>query len=141
MLSWLKSRFIKDDRGVAAVEFALFAPVLAICLVGLVDMANYAIQRADMEAALRSGIQYFMNGGSDPDKATQIVLASWTSKPANATVLVDKFCMCGTAQHVCTATCSDGSYPLSYSRIHAVAKYNNILVDTANNADETVRVR
>jgi pilus assembly protein CpaE len=141
MLKWLNSRFRKDERGVAAVEFALFAPILAMSLVFLVDLGNYAIQRTDMESALRSGVQYFMNGGSDLDKAKSVVLASWTSKPANATVTVEKFCMCANAEHACTSTCNDGSYPLSYSRIRAVAQYENILIDLTNNADQTVRVR
>jgi Flp pilus assembly protein TadG len=134
-------RFRRDQSGVAAVEFALFAPILAMSLVFLVDLSNYAVQRTDMESALRSGVQYFMNGGSDLDKAKSVVLASWTSKPANATVVVERFCLCGSSEHVCTATCSDGTYPLSYSRIRAVAQYNNILIDLTNNADETVRVR
>ena len=141
MLNWLNSRFRKNDSGVAAVEFALFAPVLAASLVLLVDLGNYAIQRTDMESALRSGVQYFMNGGSDLDRAKQVVLASWTSKPANATVVVERFCLCGTVEHACTSTCGDGSYPLSYSRIRAVAQYQNLLIDLTNNADQTVRVR
>ena len=141
MLNWLNSRFRKDDRGVAAVEFALFAPILAISLVFLVDLGNYAIQRTDMESALRSGVQYFMNGGSDLDKAKNVVLASWTSKPDNATVVVERFCMCAAVEHACNTTCGDGTYPLSYSRIRAVAQYENILVEMTNNADQTVRVR
>jgi pilus assembly protein CpaE len=141
MYSWLKSRFWKNDSGVAAVEFALFAPILAGSLVLLVDLGNYAFERTDMESALRSGVQYFMNGGSDLDKAKQVVLASWTSKPANATVIVERFCLCSAVESACTATCGDGTYPLSYSRIRAVAQYNNLLIDLTNNADQTVRVR
>lgn len=141
MLRKLRTLFCKDESGVAAVEFALFAPILAGSLVLLVDLGNYAIERTDMESALRSGVQYFMNGGSDLDKAKQVVLASWTSKPENATVVVERFCLCGTVEHVCTATCNDGTYPLSYSRIRAVAQYDNLLIDLTNNADRTVRVR
>jgi len=141
MLNWLNTRFRKDDSGVAAIEFALFAPILAMSLVFLVDLGNFALQRTDMESALRSGVQYFMNGGSDLDKAKEVVLASWTSKPANATVVVERFCMCESAEHACNTTCGDGSYPLSYSRIRAVAQYENMLVDLTNNADQTVRVR
>ena len=141
MLNWLNTHFRKDDRGVAAIEFALFAPILAMSLVFLVDLGNYAIQRTDMESALRSGVQYFMNGGSDLDKAKQVVLASWTSKPANATVVVERFCLCASVEHACTSTCSDNSYPLSYSRIRAVAQYDNILIELTNDADQTVRVR
>ncbi|MBI1212238.1 MAG: hypothetical protein GC190_12300 [Alphaproteobacteria bacterium] len=134
-------RIRNDESGVAAVEFALVAPILAMSLVFLVDLSNYAIQRTDMESALRSGVQYFMNGGSDLDKAKEVVLASWTSKPENATVVVERFCMCANIEHACNATCDDGTYPLSYSRIRAVAQYDNLLIDMTNNADQTVRVR
>src|SRR5258706_1655470 len=136
MRNRLISRFFKDRKGVAAVEFALFAPILAASLVGLIDLGNYAFQRTDMESALRSGVQYFMNGGSDLDKAKQVDLASWTSKPADATVVVERFCLCQAVVSACTATCGDGSYPLSYSRIRAVAQYNNLLIDMTHNADE-----
>jgi Flp pilus assembly protein TadG len=141
MLNHLISRFCKDDSGVAAIEFALFAPILAGSLVLLVDLGNYALQRTDMESAMRSGVQYFMNGGSDLDRAKQVVLASWTSKPDNASVVVERFCLCSDVEHACTSTCGNGTYPLSYSRIRAVAQFENLIVELTNNAHQTVRVR
>lgn len=51
MISLLQ-RFIKDLRGVAAVEFALIAPVMLVMLIGTIELSNYmmAARRADAAA-------------------------------------------------------------------------------------------
>lgn len=53
---WLQrlglARFTKDERGLAAVEFAAIAPVLAILILGVVELSNFmSAQRRVIEAA------------------------------------------------------------------------------------------
>ncbi len=48
----LTGRFILDNRGVAAVEFALIAPVMIVMLTGIIEISNFmAAQRRAVEAA------------------------------------------------------------------------------------------
>lgn len=134
-------RFLRDKSGASAIEFGLTVPVLLTALLGVVDIGNVVYQRGDLEAALRSGIQYFMNGGSDLTKAQQVVDSAWTHRPPGATVTAEKFCLCGTTQSVCTTLCGDGTYPVSYNRITVNVTFQGILTNDAYQTSQTVRVR
>ena len=140
MLQFLQS-FLRDERGVSAVEFALTVPVLLISLLGVVDIGNVVYQRADMESALRAGIQYFMNGGDDLDTAEEVVNASWTTKPQGVTIIAERFCLCSNVEHACNTVCDDGTYPLSFNRLRAVATLEGILMNDEYLAEQSVRVR
>lgn len=141
MLRFLVKRFASDRSGVSAVEFGLTVPVLLIALLGVIDLGNVVYQRGDLESALRSGIQYFMNGGSDVDKAEAVVNAAWTHRPEGATVTAEKYCLCGTTVSACNTLCGDGAYPLRYSRIVVDATFEGIISDNQYKSSQTVRVR
>ena len=134
-------RFLLDERGVSAVEFALTVPVLLISLLGVVDVGTAVYKRADMESALRSGVQYFMNGGEDLPTAQNVVINSWTTKPSTVTVVADRLCLCGTTVASCNAACSGGTTPTTYNRIQATALFPGILMDDTYAAEQSVRVR
>lgn len=139
MRFWI--RFSRDERGVSAVEFALVAPVLLACLIGIYDVGTMVYKRADMQSALRSGTQYFMNGGDDLTKAQDIVQQAWTTKPEQVTIVGERFCQCGEEIHACNVLCDDDSYPAAYKRLRAMATIDGILGDTQYSATQSIRVR
>jgi Flp pilus assembly protein TadG len=47
--------FLRDVRGTAAVEFVLWFPVIAMPLVGVIDLGIFAVQRMQVEAASQAG--------------------------------------------------------------------------------------
>jgi Flp pilus assembly protein TadG len=141
MLRHLMLKFSRDERGVSAVEFALVVPVLLICLLGVADVGNVVFKRADMESALRSGVQYFMNGGDDLAKAEQVVNESWTTKPEGVTIVAERFCLCGTTVHACNTLCGGNTYPMSFNRIRATATFEGLLTENSYDAEQSVRVR
>lgn len=134
-------RFARDRKGVSAIEFALIAPVLVISLLGVVDIGNVVYQRADMESALRAGVQYFMNGGDDLANAEDVVNVSWTTKPEGVSIVADRFCMCGAVEHACNELCDDDTYPQSFNRLRTVATFPGILTETSHAAEQSIRVR
>lgn len=138
--NWLK-KFRRNESGVSAVEFALVSPVFMFALLGVVDIGYLSYQRGDMESALRSGIQYFMNGGEDLSLAQSVVETSWTTRPVSTTILAERYCMCGTEVHVCNTLCADATYPDAYNRLTASAVFEGILMDEQHAASQTVRVR
>lgn len=140
MLQFLQT-FLRDERGVSAVEFALTVPVLLISLLGVVDIGNAVYQRADMESALRAGIQYFMNGGDNLSTAEAVVNSSWTTKPAGVSIIAERFCLCGNVEHACNTLCDDDTYPMSFNRLRAIATIEGILMDDEYLAEQSVRVR
>lgn len=135
------SRLLRNLGGQSAVEFALIAPVLVVGLVGAVDQGFNLYQRSDLESAMRSGAQYFMNGGKDIDTAVSIVDAAWTDRPEGAVVESSKFCMCGETVSVCNKLCPDKSYPVSYHRITAAVTFEGIISATQYETSQVVRVR
>jgi Flp pilus assembly protein TadG len=139
-MTWLQ-KFSRDESGVSAVEFALIAPVLLFSLLGVVDIGNVVYQRSDMESALRSGIQYFMNGGDDLARAEAVVNDAWTTKPEGVSVVAERFCLCDTTPHACNVLCDDDTYPASYNRLRATATFAGILTEDAHEASQSVRVR
>ncbi len=131
----------QDTSGASAVEFGLTVPVLLICLLGVVDLGNVVYQRGDLEAALRSGIQYFMSGGTDLAEAEAIVDAAWTHRPEGAVVVAEKFCLCGTTVSICTQLCGDDTYPVSYQRLTVNVTFEGIITEDTYEASQSVRVR
>lgn len=133
--------FARDEGGVSAVEFALVAPVLLMCFVGIYDIGSMVYKRTDMHSALRAGVQYFMNGGDDLARAEDIVEQSWTTKPNDVTIVGERFCQCGDEVHACNQLCEDASYPAAYKRLRAMATIDGVLGDTHYSATQSIRVR
>lgn len=127
--------------GNAAVEFALISPILALMLVGIVDVGTIAYQRTDMFSAVRAGAQYFMAGGSDFDRAAELVRRSWTEAPADAVISVDRFCECQQVVNACTDPCPDASAPDAFARITIKARVDGILKEYGAWASDVIRVR
>jgi hypothetical protein len=99
------------------------------------------MDRTDMQSASRSGAQYLINGGYDLDNAEAIVNAAWASKPADAEIDTEHFCMCNGVTHVCTALCPDDSYPESYRRLTLSGTLTGLWSEHVETAEEVVRVR
>jgi len=138
---WIARAFTQCRRGAAAVEFSLMLPVLAIMLIGVVDVGIIAYERTDMSQAIRAGAQYFMAGGSDFDRAAQVVRNSWSEAPSDAIVSVDRFCQCAEVPNACNQNCPDGSVPAAYARITASAQVEGIFREYGAYRTDVIRVR
>ena len=57
MSSW-SSKLARDRDGVAAIEFAVFIPVLLMLLIGLTEVGRAHYQAAAVEKGLRAGALY-----------------------------------------------------------------------------------
>jgi len=127
--------------GNAAVEFSLVLPVLALMLIGIVDVGTIAYQRTDMFSALRAGAQYFMAGGADFHKAADLVRASWTEAPSDAAVSVDRYCECQQVVSACNTPCPDGTAPDAFARITMSGSVDGILQEYGALVSDVIRVR
>lgn len=134
-------KIFRDKRGAAAVEMALFAPVLCASLLAMADLGMTVYGRADMQGAVRAGIQYIMNGGHDTDTAEQVVLQSWPNRPGDAAVDANRYCVCGETETACNTQCSDLTAPRAFTRITASATLGRFVFSQHVSADEVTRVR
>lgn len=135
-------KLARDERGVAAVEFALVAPVLVGVLAAAILVWSDLTAAARMRAAVHAGADYVRAYGHDPALVRSVVERSWESKPDGAKITVAEFCSCGAAANGCDVLCPAGDPPLVYVEIRAATAAtgdsNKLFGRTAA---EVVRVR
>jgi Flp pilus assembly protein TadG len=133
-------RFALELRGAAAIEFAIIVPVLAVIVLMISDASNVAVGGSRMESALRSSVQYVMNGGVDMAQAQAVGLQAWQGKPSNATLSVSSVCKCGSGAGICGQICSDGSLPQTFVTATATGKLGGSVIHIQKTLGETIRV-
>jgi len=134
---------LRESRGLAAVEFAVIAPVLVFAMIALADTANFAVQFTAMQRAERAGMQYFMNGGTDTAVARALVTSAWKNPPSGYSVTSAKVCTCGgTGIGVsCGSGCPNGQQAWVSMRVSASATVPGALMSLPETRTETVRVQ
>jgi len=63
----------RDTRGVATIELALFAPILATMVIGVVDMSNAFSRKLACEQAAQRAIEKVMQTTGDDTPAQTII--------------------------------------------------------------------
>jgi Flp pilus assembly protein TadG len=133
----------RDQAGVSAVEFALFAPILFFGLVATVDIGLALYQRMTVDHVLRAGAQSAMaDQGKDAvlkvlqtTAAKNFTVATQTADPEALSLSVDRYCACpeNTGLAIaCSTTCS-GSAPTNiYYRLSATKTYSGIILPQMN---------
>ncbi|APG92228.1 AAA family ATPase [Sinorhizobium americanum] len=123
----------KSEAGASAVEFALFAPVLALGLVAMADVALALHERMTIDHVLRAGAQAAMAdpGATQVDKVLQSTLAQ-SATPANVALApVQRYCACPENANVnpeaapqCgTTPCANSAQQLVFYRLQAAKNY------------------
>jgi Flp pilus assembly protein TadG len=134
-------RTIRDRSGIAAVEFAMVAPVLAAIFVGIAGVAPFVQINNNMHDALTAGSRYVMAGGTDPSAIQSVTISAWPGHVAADTVSVNQYCTCADLQGSCTALCTDGTVPKGYTTIQMSSAYSGALGQQTLTAQQTVRTR
>ena len=116
-------KFLRDEQGVGAIEFALIAPFLAVVLLGIISGWAYYTQNNYMRDSVEVAGKYFLQGGTSQTVALDIANAAWTDKPADGAVTLNQTCVCNGAAAGCSGVCSDDSIPQTYWTIEASSKY------------------
>jgi len=133
--------FLGDRSGLAALEFALIAPLLsAILLLGADTWLNVS-QHEDMRTALQSGARYYQSGGADDPTAQLVAQNAWRARPADGTVSVARSCTCGTTPDDCATLCAGNNPPSVFLTLTAQGTYSGLLQSHAFSVNDTVRVR
>lgn len=97
----------RDRDGVAALEFALMAPILLVMIMGIYDVGRAMSDTMRLETAARAGVEYALRAPSD---SAGIQNAALTTLQAVSGAVVDPAvmtCSCpGTSEGACGASCS-----------------------------------
>ena len=132
---------LSDNRGVAAVEFALIAPVLAAVIVGIAAVVPFLNANNVMHDAVSSGARYVMAGGTNATAIHDITLASWQGHTNTDTVTVSQTCTCAGATSVCTSLCADSSVPQGFTTIQTSSNYTGMMSNQTITAQQIIRTR
>jgi Flp pilus assembly protein TadG len=137
----LPALFARDHRGVAAVELALIAPVLAGVTLVSFEAWRYASRAQEMRDAVKAGVNYYMNGGTADAAAESIAESAWSHAPADASVAVSRACFCGTTVQVCTSLCADSTVPQVQISLRATGTYPDSYFAKTLATEQVLRVR
>ena len=140
-------RLVNTERGNAAVELALAAPVLLLMVVGLVDFGRNLYGAASLENAARTGVQYAQLYPGDGAGIVATVRGAG-GVAEDATVNWQAYCVCpdGTPSG-CSATCSSEAKPLWLISVtvsqpfRTVIPYTELGLPTTINGNAVIRVR
>jgi len=126
---------IWTSRGVAAVEFALIAPLFVLMITGVVDFALAFWTKGLLASSVAEGAAYaFVVGPGVSTSNIKNVVARKLSLPMSAINVTGLGCYClsGTpataASQTCGNPCPDGSTPGTFVTITAQYTYQSLFV-------------
>jgi Flp pilus assembly protein TadG len=126
-------RLIKCGEGVAAVEYALFLPVLVTLLAGIVDYGMYIHSQMTLQELARAAAEYVVQGGDPADLQANVFDGSTVAGAAAAegrTVTYDDKTECECAQRVsvaCNGSCGSGDYVRTFYTVTVSSRFTPIL--------------
>jgi len=133
--------FAADRRGLAALEFALIAPLLAALLMLGADGWLRTSQLSGMRSALQSGARYYQLGGSDDPTAQALTAQSWAHAPPGNTVSVARSCTCGALPIACTTLCAGSNPPSVYITLTASGTFPGLMQSRSLSQSDVLRIR
>jgi hypothetical protein len=121
---------LRDRRGIAAIEFAIIAPMLVVMFICLTDLGLGIYANMQVDSAAQFGAQYALINGFDPDSITSAVKSS--AEISDLNVVPATFCGCPGANGVnpslaCGLKCGDGSAAGSFVRVSVTHAYTTII--------------
>jgi len=118
-------KLARDRRGTATIELALFAPILATMVIGVVDMSNAFSRKLAIEQAAERAIERVMQTtGEDTAEATIIDEASSQAGIPASNVTVTYRLECNQVYVAdYDAECADGETESRYLEVHVTDTY------------------
>ena len=117
---------LADRSGNVMLEFALALPILALLVVGLLDLGSYSLQKSAMLQGARAGAQYGILDTSDATKVN--TTAQNATGLTGVTATTTWFCECVSGTSVaCTTTCSGGATIKRYVTVSATKSFDSVL--------------
>lgn len=115
--------FLKKADGVAAVEFALIAPILILMVVGIYDFGMYMNTTMRMESSARAVAEYIFQGGDEDNIEADVIMGgslnlSETDRQ-NLNVETEFICECNEGASIsCDSYCGAGDYRRRYLEVN-----------------------
>jgi Flp pilus assembly protein TadG len=126
-----RQRFVRDEEGAIAVEWALVAGFLGLLILGAFNYGTAALHKMEMANAVRAGLQYAVVRKPIQGDTSQIVNTVQTAAPTDKTgtraVTVSMFCRCNDgSSSSCTGNCTSGD-PQTFISILMTEDYYSLI--------------
>lgn len=124
-------RFKNNNQGVAAVEFALIAPVFIIFLLGIIDAGFAIYTNMQVQTSSHAGMQYAVARGYNVAGITSAITNATTASNISVPFAPIQFCGCpsetGVVGATCGGSCPDGGVAGTYVSVFARGTYTTLL--------------
>jgi Flp pilus assembly protein TadG len=119
------NRLRRDNRGVAIIELALYAPILATMTIGVVDMSNAFSRKLALEQAAQRAIEKVMQTTGDNTVEAEIIAeaADQANIPISQVTVSYRLECNGTHNSDYNASCADGEKEARYILIEVKDSY------------------
>ncbi len=143
------TRFLKNESGVAATEFALVAPILIFLLIGVFDYGMLVRERMKMENIANSAADYMVAGG-DEDYLAEDLLQNYFPDDDEQTVSTisietERVCECESGSSIsCEADiCSGGEsdYKRQFQTVEVSRPYQLLFAYPGLEQEQVLRGR
>jgi Flp pilus assembly protein TadG len=117
--------------GVAAIEFAIAAPILVLVMFCTTDLGLGIYRKMQVENAAQAGAEYAVLYGFAASSISSAVTQATSFSDISASPAPSQFCGCASDTGVttadCSSTCTGGIAPGTYVTVSAQATYTTIL--------------
>ena len=124
-------RCLRRNEGVAAVEFAIIAPVLVVILAMIADLGLGFRYQMQVGHAARAGLQYALNNGWNSASVIAAVTSATGLTGISASPAPFTSCGCATGSGIsaaaCGSNCPTGGTAGTYVTVNASYAYTPIL--------------
>jgi Flp pilus assembly protein TadG len=135
----LGSRFRRNCEGVAAVEFALTAPLFGLLMVGIATIALDIKEHSNAREAIRAGAHAVMNGEEDLAIVQQAVVYALGEKSDTISVNVSRTSRCDGAATT-AQLCASGGAPHEFITIN-LNTVQDAEIQGGSDIQESIEVR
>jgi len=148
----LARKFRRDDKGVAAMEFGLVAPILFFGLLSAIDLGLAVNERMEVNHVMRAGAEAAINKS---DEATVLAIMAATAQqnmtvdingqgaPGDLSLTVNQYCACPDAtdtEVACSTICTGNVPTYVYYQIDGSKSYTGMFIPNISFAP-TMRVQ
>jgi Flp pilus assembly protein TadG len=120
----LASSFLRDESGTSLIEFALFAPILAVMVMGISDVAMGYADKLELEAAAYRALEKVAVRTTQSDFTTLRAEAAAEAGVAQSAVVVDTWRECDRVRQTdITAPCAAGTDTARYVSVSISSSY------------------
>jgi Flp pilus assembly protein TadG len=114
----------RDQRGASVIEFALFAPVLAMMVMGISDIAMGYSRKLVLEGAAYRALEKVAVGSAQTDYSALRTEAATAAGVPESAVTVDNWLACnGTRQTDFVGVCPAGEEIARYVQVNITSSY------------------